>query len=464
MKISSYITFGANQEHIAQQLGKYGIECEQLRQDEHMESSVVLNRIFQTSSDLILLITKPVDIDFTDSFFSDFISGNATCSYADYTDGSNDIHSVNDYQLGSLRDGFDFGPVLLFNVKKIDKNILSAEYKYAGLYNLILGISQSELPLHYKGNYYSIIDYQQDNRKSGEKQFDYLNPKNREVQLEFEQVATFHLKKIGAYISPEKLQPITFSDSQFGNVVSVIIPVFNRMRTIADAVNSALSQKLEYPFNVIVVDNHSTDGTTEILNRMALQNSNLIHIIPDENNLKIGGCWNKALNDIHCGEFAVQLDSDDLYSGDDTLSRIVNKFKEERCAMVIGSYQITDFQLQPLPPGIIDHKEWTAENGMNNALRINGLGAPRAFYTPIARMISFNNCSYGEDYAMGLAISRQFKIGRIYEVLYTCRRWEGNSDADLSLDKMNANNEAKDKMRTEEIKKRILYNKMKTHV
>jgi glycosyltransferase involved in cell wall biosynthesis len=230
---------------------------------------------------------------------------------------------------------------------------------------------------------------------------------------------------------------------------SVIIPVRNRVRTIEDAVRSALDQETNFKYNVIVVDNHSTDGTTDILNHFH-HNERLVHIIPERDDLGIGGCWDLAINHPKCGRFAVQLDSDDLYSGPDTLQKIVDKFYEEQCGMVIGSYRMTDFQLNTLPPGVIDHKEWTDENGHNNALRVNGLGAPRAFYTPLLRSIGMPNVSYGEDYAVGLAISRNYHIGRIYEPVYLCRRWEGNSDSSLSIEKLNANNTYKDSIRTRE--------------
>ena len=152
--------------------------------------------------------------------------------------------------------------------------------------------------------------------------------------------------------------------------------------------------------------------------------------------------------DEHCGRFAIQLDSDDLYINHHVLQRIVDTFHEHQCAMVIGSYKMVNFKLEEIPPGIIDHKEWTPDNGRNNALRVNGLGAPRAFYTPLLRQIRIPNVSYGEDYATALAISREY---RIYEPLYLCRRWEGNSDADLNIQRVNANNYYKDKIRMIEI-------------
>ena len=295
-----------------------------------------------------------------------------------------------------------------------------------------------------------------DLRKSGQKQFDYVDPRNAEVQRECERICSEHLKAIGAWISPESVHDVAYAEG-FEYEASVIIPVRNRVRTIEDAVCSALSQQTSFPFNVIVVDNHSTDGTTEVLERLKGKDSRLVHIIPKENDLGIGGCWDLAIRHEQCGRFAVQLDSDDLYSGTDSLQRIVDKFHQEHCAMVIGSYRMCDFQLQTLPPGLIDHKEWTDENGRNNALRINGLGAPRAFYTPLLREQGFPNTSYGEDYALGLAFSRRYRIGRIYEELYLCRRWEGNSDAALSHDRVNANNQYKDSLRTMEILARLKY-------
>lgn len=290
-----------------------------------------------------------------------------------------------------------------------------------------------------------------DKRTSGEKQFDYVSPSNREVQKEREMVFTEHLKKIGVYIDPESIMEVNVDNQFFDKEASVIIPVRNRVKTIEDAVRSALSQKTTFEFNVMVVDNHSTDGTTDVLSRLADEDSRVIHIIPKRDDLGIGGCWGIAFNDSRCGRFAVQLDSDDLYSGEDTLQRIVDKFYAEHCGMVIGSYRMCNFNLETLPPGLISHSEWTPENGHNNALRINGLGAPRAFYTPLLRNIGMPNTSYGEDYAVGLAFSRKYKIGRIYDELYLCRRWEGNSDASLSPAQVAANNMYKDGLRTIEI-------------
>lgn len=426
-------------------------------------SSQTIQSILSISSnyDIVLLLTQNTDAKLSESYLNEVKACKNLCIYTDYNINGTEKKVVIDYQKGSIRDGFSFGPLLCFqNPKLLLSYIAESNYTYGGLYDLILKINRTEQPLHIAKDLYTIYPVAVDNRKSGEKQFDYLDVKNRALQIEFEKVATEHLKDINAYISESSLKDITFN-KQFSKVTaSVVIPVFNRERTIADAVKSALSQKLNAPFNVIVVDNHSTDGTTDILREIAAKDEKLIHIIPEETDLKIGGCWNKALNSEHCGMFAIQLDSDDIYSDENTLQKIVDKFYEERCAMVIGSYKITNFKLEVLPPGIIDHKEWTPSNGMNNALRINGLGAPRAFYTPLARQILFPNCSYGEDYAMGLAISRQFKIGRIYDVLYLCRRWEGNSDADLSMEKQNQNDTAKDAMRTLEIEKRILLNKI----
>jgi len=316
------------------------------------------------------------------------------------------------------------------------------------LYDLRLTISRHSSAVRISKPLYSV--WINDESTAKEKIFDYVDPKNREVQIEMEQVTTHHLKKINAYINPVSKKLVRFKN-KFSCEVSVVIPVKNRLNTIGDAINSALRQKTKFNFNIIVVDNHSEDGTTELIRNKLLEDKRVIHIVPERTDLGIGGCWNEAIFHPECGKFSVQLDSDDLYSDENTLQKIVDKFYEENCAMVIGSYKLTDFNLNEIPPGIIDHREWTDENGHNNALRINGLGAPRAFYTPIITEIKFPNVSYGEDYSVGLAISRQFKVGRIYEPVYLCRRWEGNTDASLSLERQNSNNFYKDSLRTKEI-------------
>lgn len=365
-------------------------------------------------------------------------------------------HPVIDYQLGSIRDDFDFGSVVLINTHWIHEfnEWHHSDYQYAGWYSLRLFLSRHGSLFHI--NEYLYTEEETDLRASGVKQFDYVNPANRSVQIEMEHAATGHLGEIGALTDTSSYHTPDFDEQSFDNEASVIIPVRNREKTIADAARSALEQDTDFPFNVIVVDNHSTDGTTAILKQLSEEYNKdngpkLIHIIPKRTDLGIGGCWNVAVNDKRCGKFAVQLDSDDLYSSPDTLKRIVNAFHEQQAAMIIGSYRMCDFDLNTLPPGLIDHREWTEDNGCNNALRINGLGAPRAFFTPLLRQIQFPNTSYGEDYALGLAFSRKYKIGRIYDELYLCRRWTGNSDAALSIEKVNANNLYKDRLRTMEI-------------
>lgn len=375
--------------------------------------------------------------------------------YADHykvIQGERKSHPVIDYQLGSVRDDFDFGSLLMFRTeqfkKAVDEITSEDSYQYSALYTLRLALSRYGELTHIREYLYTEDEI--DLRKSGEKQFDYVDPRNRQVQIEREVVFTRHLKKTGAYLPPVK-RTIDVGTEDFLYEASVIIPVRNRVRTIDDAIRSVLEQETSFPFNLIIIDNHSTDGTSEIIEHYQ-NNSKVIHLIPERTDLGIGGCWNLGINHPQCGRFAVQLDSDDLYSSPNTLQTIVDKFHQEQCAMVIGSYRMTDFALQTLPPGVIDHKEWTDENGHNNALRINGLGAPRAFYTPLLRQIRVPNTSYGEDYALGLAFSRNYRIGRIYDVLYLCRRWEGNSDAALSIEKINLNNSYKDSLRTLEIK------------
>jgi hypothetical protein len=378
---------------------------------------------------------------------------NAAMVYADYMEIKNGIqtsHPVIDYQQGSLRDDFNFGPVQLFR-SDVLKLFDGQNFEWAGFYALRLHASRIGELVHIPEFLFSMVET--DTRKSGEKQFDYVSGSAREKQVEMEKACAVHLKKIGAFLQPS-FKEIDFSERDFPVEASVVIPVRNRIKTIRDAVISVLKQKTNFTFNLIVVDNHSTDGTTEALAKFA-SNGKLIHIIPARNDLGIGGCWNEAIFSENCGKFAVQLDSDDLYSSEYTLQKIIDKFYEEKCAMVIGSYQMTNFALEEIPPGIIDHKEWTPENGLNNALRINGLGAPRAFYSPVLREIKVPNVSYGEDYAVGLAISREYKIGRIYEPVYLCRRWEDNTDASLDITKQNAHNLYKDRIRTIELKARM---------
>ena len=378
----------------------------------------------------------------------------AAMVYADHYSveaGETVKHPVTAYQLGSIRDDFDFGSVVLLKteyLKEYAAKEVVKDYQFAGWYDLRLFLSRKGELFHL--NEYLYTEEEDDLRASGEKQFDYVNPRNREVQIEMEQAATAHLSAINALVDTTQYAQPDFSAEAFPVEASVVIPVFNREKTVRDAVVSALSQKTNFPFNVIVVDNHSTDGTTEILSTLAAD-ERLVHLIPTRTDLGIGGCWNYAINDAHCGRFAVQLDSDDLYSSENTLQIIVDAFREQKAAMIVGSYRMCDFELNTLPPGLISHNEWTEDNGCNNALRINGLGAPRAFFTPLVRQHQFPNTSYGEDYAMGLAFSRRFRIGRIYDELYLCRRWGGNSDAVLSIDKVNANNHYKDQLRTVEI-------------
>ncbi|WP_270212697.1 DUF4922 domain-containing protein [Phocaeicola coprocola] len=382
--------------------------------------------------------------------------------YADHyktIKGERTPHPVIDYQLGSVRDDFDFGSLLMFRTDYLKRAIneieAEKEYQHSALYALRLALSRYGELTHIREFLYTETEI--DLRKSGEKQFDYVDPRNRQVQIEREEVFTRHLKKIGAYLKPS-MMTVDLKEGEFSHEASIIIPVRNRARTINDAIRSVLGQETSFPFNLIIIDNHSTDGTSEIIEQYKNDNR-VIHLIPERTDLGIGGCWNLGINHPQCGRFAIQLDSDDLYSSPHTLQTIVDKFYKEQCAMVIGSYRMTDFTLQTLPPGVIDHKEWTDENGHNNALRINGLGAPRAFFTPLLRKIRVPNTSYGEDYALGLAFSRQYRIGRIYDVLYLCRRWEGNSDAALSIEKIKQNNNYKDSLRTLEIKLRQAMNK-----
>ena len=426
-----------------------------------LHSSNTIKKIAQkTKADYTAIYIKPTSLKLGYFALERMIQiaedSSAGMVYSDYfaiVDGEKKNYPVIDYQEGSLRDDFNFGSFILFNskvFKKAAKRMNNDEYKFAGLYDLRLKVSQKADLVHI--NEYLYTEFEEDIRDSGKKIFDYVDPKNRQVQIEMEQACTQHLKDVGAYLEPV-FKPVEFNTATFEYEASVIIPVRNRIKTIKDAISSVLKQKTDFRFNLIVVDNHSTDGTTEAIDDFR-EDARLIHLIPERNDLGIGGCWNLGVHHPKCGKFTVQLDSDDIYSGEDTLQNIVNAFYEQNCAMVVGTYQMTNFDLEMIPPGIIDHREWTPDNGRNNALRINGLGAPRAFYTPVLREIKLPNTSYGEDYAVGLNISRNYQIGRLYDVLYLCRRWEDNSDASLDIVKMNGHNLYKDRIRTWELQAR----------
>lgn len=428
---------------------------------DRLESSNTIVSIAEnTDADYVMICTRHTTIGWGNNTLERFLrvadDTDAVMVYADHykmVEGKMEKHPVIDYQSGSLRDDFDFGSLWCIKAQALADYIAQPdreEYQFAALYDLRLYLSRVGEIFHLNEFLYSEAEL--DTRKSGEKQFDYVNPRNREVQIEMEKACTQHLGKVGALIDTTFYRQPDFGEQDFEYEASVIIPVFNREKTVADAVKSALGQKASFKFNVIVVNNHSTDRTGEILDELKVDN--LIQIVPERTDLGIGGCWNEAINSSFCGKFAVQLDSDDLYSSPKTLQKIVDAFYKQKAAMIIGSYRMCDFDLNTLPPGLIDHKEWTEENGCNNALRINGLGAPRAFFTPLVRQIQFPNTSYGEDYALGLAFSRRYRIGRIYDELYLCRRWGGNSDAAISVEKVNANNLYKDRLRTMELKAR----------
>ena len=432
-------------------------KCKTLAVDNLTSSNTLMTIAENAKADYVLLQTKPVSLELGEGAMERILrvasDSDASMVYADHYDlvgGKRIPHPVIDYQTGSLRDDFDFGSLLLVKTPLLHTFAMQAgesDYHHAGLYALRLFLSRHGQLFHIDEKLYT--EEETDLRASGVKQFDYVNPRNREVQIEMEHAATAHLEKIGAKIDPSYYRRPDFNEQEFDVEASVIIPVYNREKTICDAISSALSQKASFKYNVIVVDNHSTDHTTELLR--GFHDERLVHIIPERTDLGIGGCWNQAINDDRCGRFAVQLDSDDLYSSPKTLQQIVDAFYKQNAAMVIGSYRMCDFELNTLPPGLIDHQEWTDENGPNNALRINGLGAPRAFFTPLLRQIGFPNTSYGEDYALGLVFSRHYRIGRIFTELYLCRRWGGNSDAALSIERVNANNLYKDRLRTLEI-------------
>lgn len=423
-------------------------------------SNTIVSIVENTDADYVMICTRHTTIGWGNNTLERFLrvadDTDAVMVYADHykmVEGKMEKHPVIDYQSGSLRDDFDFGSLWCIKAQALADYIAQPdreEYQFAALYDLRLYLSRVGEIFHLNEFLYSEAEL--DTRKSGEKQFDYVNPRNREVQIEMEKACTQHLGKVGALIDTTFYRQPDFGEQDFEYEASVIIPVFNREKTVTDAVKSALGQKASFKFNVIVVNNHSTDRTGEILDELKVDN--LIQIVPERTDLGIGGCWNEAINSSFCGKFAVQLDSDDLYSSPKTLQKIVDAFYKQKAAMIIGSYRMCDFDLNTLPPGLIDHKEWTDENGCNNALRINGLGAPRAFFTPLVRQIQFPNTSYGEDYALGLAFSRRYRIGRIYDELYLCRRWGGNSDAALSVEKVNANNLYKDRLRTMELKAR----------
>lgn len=420
-----------------------------------------------TDTEYILVYIKPFPLQLSRfalqrmmQVCSDTEAGMVYSDYFENKEGKLTPHPVIDYQEGSLRDDFNFGSVMLWKTAAFREACLGMDqdYSYAGLYDLRLRVSEKHRLIRIPEMLYTEVE--QDIRLSGEKQFDYVDPRNREVQIEMEAACTSHLKRIKGWLAPE-FREVSFDAEKFPIEASVIIPVRNRVKTIGDAISSVLSQETDFKFNLIVVDNHSTDGTTERIREFTAKDDRIVHVVPESLDLGIGGCWNEGLFHERCGKFAVQLDSDDLYIDTRVLSRIVEAFYAQKCAMVIGSYKMVNFKLEDLPLGIIDHREWTLDNGRNNALRINGLGAPRAFYTPVLRKIRVPNVSYGEDYAVGLAVCREYRIGRIYEPLYLCRRWEGNSDAALDIAKLNAHNFYKDRLRTIELLARKKLNRVK---
>jgi hypothetical protein len=411
-----------------------------------------------TQTPYLLLVTRP--IAFTTRGFDRMLNVASDCGaglvFSDYFDRSEmglNVHPLIDYQPGSIRDGFDFGAAMVLSVEKCKGALhrhggIPPDLRWGAFYDLRLKLSSTSEIIRVPEPLYAVTP----EKKTGgvARQFDYLNPKQRDYQIEMEKTVTNHLRRIGAYLPPE-FAKLPEDHTSFSLEASVIIPVRNRVRTIRDAVASALSQQTDFGFNVIVVDNHSTDGTSDILRRMSVDEHRIVHLTPEALDLGIGGCWNEAIYSAHCGKYAVQLDSDDIYKDTETLQKIVSTFRQGQYAMVIGSYEITNFDLQEIPPGLIDHREWTDDNGRNNALRINGLGAPRAFYVPLLRQFGLPNTSYGEDYAVALRISRDCQIGRIFEPLYYARRWEENSDAKLDLETANRYETYKDRLRTLEI-------------
>jgi hypothetical protein len=446
-----YIVVPDNQAEVVE-----NIEADFLRSDGFSTTDALKKMAAVTDTDYIVTYSKSFPLDLGKHAFSRMMqicgSTGAGIVYSDYFENKNgrlSPHPLTDYQEGSLRDDFNFGSVILYSAKAFMNacSRMDEGYRFAGLYDLRLRISQSYPLIHIQEMLYTEVET--DIRKSGEKQFDYVDPRNREVQIEMEKVCTSHLKAVGAWLGPI-FRDITFDDDTFDFDASVIIPVRNRLKTIGDAIRSVLDQKTRYRFNLIIVDNHSSDGTTEVISSYK-DDPAIVHIIPERKDLGIGGCWNEAIFSESCGRFAIQLDSDDLYIDNTVITRIVDAFYNQQCAMVVGSYRMVNFDLEEIPPGLIDHREWTPDNGRNNALRINGLGAPRAFYTPVLRKVMMPNVSYGEDYAVGLAISRHYRIGRIYEPLYLCRRWDENSDARLDTGKINTYNLYKDKVRTIEL-------------
>jgi len=438
------------------------IECENI-----YHSQTILKIAEYSNTDYSMVITGDTNIEFVQYAIERFISvaddTKAGILYSDYfeiIEGKQIQHPLIDYQMGSLCDDFNFGPVLFLNSKSLKSasTDLTEIFQYAGLYQIRLKISQGHELVRVPEFLYSKKGLEI--HRAGQRNFDYVDPKNRVAQIEMEKAVTTHLKETGALLENECMD-IDFDLEEFDVEASVIVPVLNREKTIGDAIESVMIQKTDFRFNLIIVDNHSTDKTTEIIDSYAKKHESLIHIIPERRDLGIGGCWNLAAHDSRCGKFAVQLDSDDLYKDESTLQQIIDTFYREKCAMVIGSYQMTNFNLEEIPPGLIDHREWTPENGRNNALRINGLGAPRAIFTPILRQVKFPNVNYGEDYGLGLAISREYPIGRIYSSIYLCRRWEENSDTLLSTEAMNKHNFYKDRLRTFELIARISLNKGK---
>ncbi|MDR3704962.1 MAG: glycosyltransferase [Paludibacteraceae bacterium] len=439
--------------------------CETIQVDNMQSTQMVRQIAERATGNYTLIYTKATPLQLGQFALERLLhvadDSGAGMVYADYyqlIDGERKALPVIDYQQGSVRDDFNFGSVQLYCSKALREAVggMQIDYEFAGLYDLRLRVSQRHEIFHLNEFLYTEIE--DDKRKSGEKQFDYVDPKNRAVQLEMEQACTEHLKQIGAYREPD-FKTVDFDEEIFPVEASVIIPVRNRVKTIADAIQSVLSQETKFVFNLIIIDNHSTDGTTELIAKFAKQDERIIHLIPARQDLGIGGCWNEGVHHAGCGKFAVQLDSDDVYSSPATLQTMVDAFYTQQCAMVIGSYTMTNFAMQTIPPGLIDHKEWTPENGRNNALRINGLGAPRAFYTPVLREIKVPNTSYGEDYALGLRISREYQIGRVYQSVYLCRRWDENSDAALDIAKINTYNTYKDKLRTLEMEARKQLNR-----